>query len=63
MENLYINLYKLLNEELSEQKLGHSFNKDRLRQMIELCHIIMYLKYVDVGSTDVMQIFQFYDNL
>ena len=63
MENLYNRLYKLLNDELTDLSMGHAFNKARLRQMRELCHIIMYLKYVDINSTDIMQIFQFYDNL
>lgn len=63
MENLYIRLYELLKEEMSELRLGHSFNRERLAEMRELCHILTYLKYVDMGSTDVMQIFQYYDNL
>ena len=63
MENLYNRLYKLLKDELDGLYKGYPFNKSRLRQMRELCHVIMYLRYVDIGSTDIMQIFQFYDNL
>jgi len=60
---LYNRLWKLLKEELTDLSVGHSFNETRLKQMRELCHVIMYLRYVEVGSTDPIQIFQFYDNL
>lgn len=63
MENLYIRLKELLEEEVSELNLGHPFNRVRLQQMRELCQIIMYLKYIDMGSADALQILQFYDNL
>lgn len=63
MENLYKRLYNLLKQEIADLNIGYPYNEARLRQMRELCHVIMYLKYVEVGSTDPMQIFQFYDNL
>jgi len=63
VENLYKRLYNLLKQEIADLNIGYPYNEARLRQMRELCHVIMYLKYVEVGSTDPMQIFQFYDNL
>lgn len=63
MENLYNRLWKLLKEEISDLSIGYPYNEARLKQMRELCHVIMYLQYVEVGSTDPIQIFQFYDNL
>lgn len=63
MENLYISLKNLIMEELDSQELGNAPDKNRLSQMRELCHVIMYMQYVDMESTDIMQIFQFYDDI
>ena len=63
MENLYNLLYKLLKQEINDLSIGYPYNRARLQQMKELCHVIMYLEYVFTDSTDIMKIFQFYDNI
>ena len=61
MEELKEQLFELLKEELDSLSIGHSYNKDRLRIMREICHVLTYYNYVDVDNNDLMKIVKFYE--
>lgn len=61
MEDLNNILYKLLKEELNDLELGHSFNKDRLRSMMNICELLTYLEYVELKDDDVLKLTRFYE--
>ena len=61
MENLKETLFKLLNDEIDSLHLGHSFNKDRLQMMKEICHLLTYYQYVDMSDSDILKIVKFYE--
>ena len=61
MEDLNDTLYKLLKDELNDLKLGHPFNMDRLRTMVDICEILTYLKYVELSDDDIVKLIRFYD--
>lgn len=60
MEQYKEKLYKLLNEELSDLSIGYPYNLKRISLMQEICHLIMYYKYVDISDSDIMKIVNFY---
>lgn len=61
MEDLNDILYKLLKDELSDLKLGHPFNEDRLRTMMDICEILTYFEYVDLSDDDIIKLIKFYE--
>ncbi len=61
MERLNNLLYKLLKDELNDLKLGHPFNKDRLRRMVDICEVLAYLEYTDLSDDDIVKLIGFYE--
>lgn len=61
MEELNAKLFRLLKDELESLRIGHSFNKERLQLMKEICHLLAYYKYVDMDNSDIVKIIRFYD--
>lgn len=61
MEDLNGTLFRLLKDELDALRLGHPFNKDRLRKMKEICHLLTYYQYVDVSNDDIIKLVRMYE--
>ncbi len=61
MEDLNETLYRLLWDELNDLKLGHPFNMDRLKTMLNICEILTYLEYVELSDDDIIKLIRFYD--
>lgn len=61
MEDLNDILYKLLEDELNDLRLGHPFNKGRLRNMMNICELLTYLEYVELGDDEVLKLTRFYE--
>lgn len=61
MEDLNKTLYRLLWDELNDLKLGHPFNKDRLRRMVDICEVLAYLEYTDLSDDDIVKLIGFYE--
>lgn len=61
MEKISTKLYKLLREELYDLSIGKEFNKARIELIRELCHLLVYYKYVKMSDSDLMKIVKFYD--
>ena len=61
MEDLKGTLFRLLKDELDSLAIGHSFNKERLQMMREICHLLVYYQYVDMKSSDILKIVKFYE--
>ena len=61
MEDLNGTLFRLLKDELDSLALGHTYNLERLSTMKEICHILMYYKYVDMTDDDILKIIRFYE--
>ena len=45
MEQFKALLFRLLKDELDSQMIGRPYDKDRLRLMRNICHIIKYHEY------------------
>lgn len=56
MEQLKEQLYKLLSEEIRNLNMGHMPNKVRLRKMKFLCEILLFLRYTNLTSSEIVQI-------
>lgn len=61
VEELNAKLFRLLKDELESLRIGHSFNKERLHLMKEICHLLAYYQYVDMDNSDIVKIIRFYD--
>lgn len=61
MEKISTKLFNLLKEELYDLNTGHDFNVARIRLIRQLCHILIYNKYVKVSDIDLMKIVKFYE--
>lgn len=61
MEDLNKTLYRLLWDELNDLKLGHPFNKDRLRTMHDICELLTYYEYVELSNDDIIKLVKFYE--
>lgn len=62
MEELNGELFRLLKDELDSLSIGHLFNKERIRLMKEICHLLAYYKYVDISNSDIIKIIKFYEH-
>lgn len=61
MEELNGKLFRLLKDEIDSLNIGHSFNKERLQLMKDICHLLAYYKYVNISNSDIIKIIRFYD--
>ena len=61
MEELNAKLFRLLKDEIYDLNIGHLYNKDRIKLMKEICHLLAYYKYVDIDNSDIIKIIKFYD--
>ena len=61
MENLKATLSRLLKDELDSLYIGHSYNRDRIATMREICHLLTYYQYVDMSDSDILKIVHFYE--
>ena len=44
MEDLKGTLFRLLKDEIDSLAIGHTYNKERLAMMREICHLLTYYK-------------------
>ena len=61
MEEIKAKLFRFLKDELHSLSLGHTYNKERLQLMKEICHILTNIQYVDMSNSDIIKIIRFYD--
>lgn len=61
MEDLNATLFRLLKDELDSLAIGHTYNKERLSMMKEICHLLTYYKYVELSDDDILKIVRFYE--
>lgn len=61
MEDLKATLFRLLKDELDSLAIGHTYNYDRIATMREICHLLVYYKYVDMSDDDILKIVRFYE--
>lgn len=52
MEEIRARLFRLLKDELDSLAIGHTYNLDRLSEMKQLCHIIVFSHFYE-DSSDV----------
>lgn len=60
MEELNKKLYKLLNDEIDNLDLGHSYDKSRMEQMLSICKLIKYIYYVELSAEDIIKLSNLY---
>lgn len=60
METLYKKLHNLLKEEIADLSIGYTYNAKRIALMKQICHILTYIKYVDMKDTDFMKLIRFF---
>ena len=53
MEQFKELLFRLLIEELDNLMIGHPYDKDRLRLMRHLCHIIKYYEFGNITNQEL----------
>ena len=53
MEQFKELLFRLLIEELDNLMIGHPYDKDRLRLMRHLCHIIKYYEFGHITNQEL----------
>lgn len=56
MERLNEQLYKLFIEEISNLELGHTVDRSRLCKMKRICQILLYIRYTNLSSSELIQI-------
>lgn len=54
-------LYNLLMEELYNLNIGNSYNIDRIKEMRNLCHLLIFETYAVLPDSDMMKLFRLYN--
>lgn len=62
MEELNGKLFRLLKDEIDSLSIGHTYNIERLRFMRDICHLLMYYKYVNISNSDIIKVIKFYEH-
>lgn len=60
VEPLNTKLYKLFVAELMDMNIGYTHNKSRLREMIDLVHMIDYIKHGNHSKEEIQKILNIY---
>lgn len=63
VEVLFINLKKLLTEELVNLTIGHDFNRKNLLKMSDLLNAIDYIENGNPTDSEIIQIIQHYEEI
>ena len=56
MERIKEKLAELLENELYDLSIGHLYNKERIREMHDLCHLITYDEYAILSDRDISKL-------
>ena len=60
VEELYIKLYQLFSNELEGLNIGYEFNKNRLREMMDLVNAIDYIQHSNPDRREIIKIVSYY---
>ena len=63
MEKIKARLFRLLKDELDSLSIGHTYNFDRIEEMKQLCHIIIFSHFCDDSDMNLLyKLDEFYKN-
>ncbi len=61
VEEIKIKLRELFEEELYNLSIGNSINKERAKEMRDLCKLLMFFNYIVLPESDMMKLFRLYN--
>lgn len=60
VEELNIKLYKIFVNQLTELSIGYSFNKNSLKEMMNILGAMHYIKYGNISEDEIYKIINIY---
>lgn len=61
MDKLKQTLYLIYSKELLNLNIGHTYNKDNLRRMVDIIGTIEYIRFNDCSRDELIKIYSRYE--